>query len=487
MSLRQLLVLVATAVLASGVAWSMHEALVDDAYITLTQVRTLVQHGDWALIPGHLTNTATSPLNVVLLALVTVVVRDPVIGALLLYVISAVLTARALLGIGEWLGLGQWPAVIGAPLLLLNPLVASSMGLETNLAVAGVTCLVWAALAGSTRSFGVLAGLLCLVRLDLAVVVFAVALAATPVRRLPVALGWGVLATTPWFVFSWVVLGSFVPDTLLIKQAAGRGDFVTGLFARYLGLEPLATTASLTLALPGLVALLTWPLWRREVPATTARLVLGVAGGGLAYFLAFTALGVPPFFWYYGVPLAALTMAGALAVCAAWQAPARRSLRLGLVAVLAVTALPALVVWAGPVVRTQPLAVSPVGANWARPEQYAAIGAALPRRLDGKPVVGPGELGTLLYFCDCVMADKFSDRARLVPLIRAKQRESLLWRINYAWLDPAELTPIRAGQRLRWLPGPDRTKPRWDIDGRIRGPGHLELEPVPRGGRRGKA
>lgn len=467
--------LAVTAVLASGVAWAMHEALVDDAYITLTQVRTLVEHREWGLIPGHLSNTATSPLNVVLLALVTLVVGDPEVAALVLYVLSAALTARALLGIGSRLGLGEWPAVVTVPLLLLNPLVASSMGLETNLAVAATTCLAWAGLTGSARAFGVVAGLTCLVRLDLVVLVIVLALVVMPVRRLPAAVGWAALVAAPWFAFSWVVLGSFVPDTLLIKQEAAWGDFVTGLFTKYLTSEPLPTAASLAVALPGVLALATWPVWRREAPPATARLVAGIGGGGVAYYLTFLALGVPPFFWYYGVPLASFTIVGALVVCAAWQAPARRSLRTALAALVAVTAVPALLVWAAPVVRTDPLAVSPVGGNWARPDQYAAIGAALRPLIGRAPVRSPGEVGNLLYHCDCVMVDKFSDRGLLRPLIRAKQRNSLLWRINYAWLDTAELDPIRPRAWLRYRAGPDPTQPRWDIDGRFRGEGHLEL------------
>lgn len=476
---RHLLVLAATAVLASGVAWAMHEALVDDAYITLTQVRTLVEHGEWGLIPGHSSNTATSPLNVVLLAVVTLVVGDPEVASVVLYVLAAVLTARALLGIGSRLGLGVWPAVAAVPLLLLNPLVASSMGLETNLAVAATACLAWAALTGSARAFGFVAGLACLVRLDLVVLVVVLGLVVMPVRRLPTAVGWAALVAAPWFAFSWVALGSFVPDTLLIKQQAGWGNFVTGLFTKYLTREPLPTTASLAVALPGVLALATWPVWRKEAPPAMARLVAGIGAGGVAYYLTFLALGVPPFFWYYGVPLASFTIAGALVVCAAWQAPARRPLRIALAGLVAVTAVPALLVWAVPVVRTDPLAVSPVGGNWARPDQYAAIGTALPPLIGRAPVHSPGEVGNLLYHCDCVMVDKFSDRAILLPLIKAKQRDSLWWRINYAWLDTDEIDRIRPRARLRYRPGPDPTEPRWNIDGRFRGEGHLELTTKP--------
>ena len=57
-----------------------HQALIDDAYITLDYARSLAQHGQWALVPGHPANTATSPLNVLLLAGLIVLSGHPVVS-----------------------------------------------------------------------------------------------------------------------------------------------------------------------------------------------------------------------------------------------------------------------------------------------------------------------------------------------------------------------------------------------------------------------
>lgn len=50
-------------------------SLTDDAYITLTYARNLAVHGEWGIIPDAAANSATSPLNVLLLALATLLTR----------------------------------------------------------------------------------------------------------------------------------------------------------------------------------------------------------------------------------------------------------------------------------------------------------------------------------------------------------------------------------------------------------------------------
>ncbi len=63
------------AVLAVGVFWLVHEALIDDAYITLSYARNLATRLHWGLIPTEPANSATSPLNVLLLGGTTALLR----------------------------------------------------------------------------------------------------------------------------------------------------------------------------------------------------------------------------------------------------------------------------------------------------------------------------------------------------------------------------------------------------------------------------
>lgn len=73
-----------------------HRALIDDAYITLDYARTLARHGQWALEPGHQANTATSPLNVLVLAGLIVLSGAPVWSVGVLLVATLAVTGGAL-------------------------------------------------------------------------------------------------------------------------------------------------------------------------------------------------------------------------------------------------------------------------------------------------------------------------------------------------------------------------------------------------------
>ena len=123
-----------------AVVWAEQDALLDDTYLALTYARTLAEHGQWALIPGVPANSAESPLNVIALTGVRVVVRDPALAVGAVAVLNALFLTLGLLRLGAAWGVGRRLAAIAVPLLILNPLLASTLGMETMLAV---TLLVW--------------------------------------------------------------------------------------------------------------------------------------------------------------------------------------------------------------------------------------------------------------------------------------------------------------------------------------------------------
>jgi hypothetical protein len=60
---------------AAGVYWLVRDSLIDDSDITLAYARNFAVHFHWGLIPQEMANSATSPLNVLLLAAVMAVLR----------------------------------------------------------------------------------------------------------------------------------------------------------------------------------------------------------------------------------------------------------------------------------------------------------------------------------------------------------------------------------------------------------------------------
>ncbi len=211
----------AAAVAASAVFLLVHDALIDDAYITMSYARNVGLHLHWGLIPDQVANSATSPLNVLLLGAATAVVRDGVVAVGVLFVGSVALAARWLHTLAAELELSRWLPALAVGLLLVNPLMLSTVGLEPYMCTALLAGLLRYGAAGRVVGFGLVAGLTVLARPDVGVVVAVVSLVLPAVRRrLLVAVAAALAVVLPWCAFSWFVLGSVVPDTLVIKAGS---------------------------------------------------------------------------------------------------------------------------------------------------------------------------------------------------------------------------------------------------------------------------
>ncbi|MGW3963660.1 hypothetical protein ACWED2_27850 [Amycolatopsis sp. NPDC005003] len=484
---------VSGAVLAAALFLVVRGSLTDDGYITLAYAKNLAMHGEWGIIPGSPANSATSPLNVLLLAALTLVTRvagspHPVVALGILTVLCGGALGWAWQRIGRQLVLPPAIGVLGVALVLVNPFVLSAIGLEVLLIPAVLLVLTVFALEGRPVRFGVTAGLAILTRLDLVVFLVVIALSAAAIRRrlLPAA-GLTVLTAAPWFVFSWVAFGSFVPDTLAIKQTQvglfAPWTYRTGPMMYYEG-HPVTVLVTFAPALLGVVALAAWAtarflLRRPEVPALGAVAALGA--GGILYFVAYSFIGVGPFHWYYVAPT---TTVGSFAVAAfgAWFGQARERtaprtvppllalgltglLALGAAAVDAAQGIP----WKSPV----------IFGNWASAQDYARVGKELGARLDGASVASPGEIGTLAYFCECAIIDEFSDRGHAKVLVErriatANPLMRLALRVNYHWLDRS-ITPREPAYRLLYEPGPATGPDSWQVRSAAKGVGHFTL------------
>lgn len=419
---------IVTAAAAVVVFALVRSQLTDDTYITLAYARNLATSLHWGLIPGATSNTATSPLNVIALAAITFVVRQPVVACGILFVLSTVGLAAALHRLGEIAGLPRWFAAVAVGLVLVNPLLVSSIGLEVALGAAGVAFLLLFAAEQRPWACGVVAGILLLIRLDLVVFVAAVLL----LRRWP--KGWWRSAVAaaavagPWFVWSWVVLGSAVPDTLIIKlsqKSWNQWTFTNGPFLyleRYWG----ATVASFAVGVLGLVAVLVWASLRIRRPSPSLRRLDVFAPFGLGaslHYAAYAKLSVPPYHWYYGPSVVGLTVFFTAAVAATIVAPRTELLRLvaaaGVTVAVVFGGVAAAVDIAG-IARRHP----PITTNHASPGDYADIGHDLKRRVGSHTVQTAGEIGGLAYFCNCAVVDAFSDRGEVRSMIEDRRRAS---------------------------------------------------------------
>jgi hypothetical protein len=419
-----------------------HRAVIDDAYISVDYARTLAQQGQWAVQPGPATNTASSPLHVLLLAGLIKLSGAPVFSVGIVFVVSLAVTGDVLSGLCSRLGRSHWVAALAVSLLVVNPLLVSTIGLETFLAIALIAAVGAAVVAQRTVLTGLLCGLLVLTRADLVAFVVAalIALAASlpagsRLRTVTFVIGLATAVALSWFAASWWWLGSAVPDTLLFKTSEvwPGNSFVTGLW-HYLHRFPLAVGLSVLPAAAG-VALAGWAAVGEHQRPGPMRLLAVVWGlGALVHLMVYLLLGVPPYHWYYGPAIGALTMLAALGAATLSHQLRWAAATVGILVIAATGGF-----FAG-----RPWAVMPISTNWASAAEYAALAAKIP---PGATVETFGEVGTIAYFCHCTVVDRFSDRAHLADLLRAKHTTAgpvmkILLEVNYhRFHAPAPLRP----------------------------------------------
>jgi hypothetical protein len=408
---------------------------IDDAFITLTYVRTLGHDGTWGMFPDRVANTATSPLNVLLTAAVgTISLSAPRASALLTSIELTALLA-CLLRISHTVFGNSYFGLFAFVGLATNPLLVSTLGLEgflfTTLFVASILCWV-------TRRWwflGVSVGLLTLARPDGALL-FPILFAFGPRGLRPratLALAY-MLTLLPWSLFSWIALGSLVPDTLIIKTGQrtwGTRGFVDGLLM-YSRAFPLATLGSF-LPVMGAVG------FAYGVKGLVRPLLVVLLGYGVLYFASYALLGVPPYHWYYVQIVVPCVLLGALGAASWISHFPRVSVPPLQWLVYSTAALPALALVVILSRDGVPPREAPIHTNWASPAQYRAIGVWLREHVEPASSIRlQAEIGTLAYYSERYLVNNFSDRGEIEPVVERWRHSRRVWvrwlaAVNYYW------------------------------------------------------
>ncbi len=427
-----------------------HPAYTDDSYISLAYARTLMESGTWGMFPGHTANSATSPLNVILLGLVGKLVGSYTVGAAVLDAAALTLILYLGFGIGERLFHDRSFGVLACVGLALNPLLLSTIGLESPIYAALLVCALACLIAERWVWLGLSLGLLTLARPDGALFAVLVGLELLVVEVLILRrLRWStfpwttfaiaVLVVLPWVAFSWTHLGSLVSDTLLFKAGKNWGSyyFHNGP-AVYLEVFPVATLASFAPVVLAAVAPFVLPARARPVAA-----LLEVYAA--AHYLAYTLLRVSPYHWYYLQQVVPIVLLGAMGLCALRQ-------RLDPVAGRVVTGLalgiPAAVTGLLIAEIGVPLREPLINTNWATEAEYSQIAGAVLQ--SGEPIAVNGEIGTLAFYSNRFLVNGFTDLGAASEEIsqRSLPRQGIpgaLLRLNFLWrdLEGAHAPPTR--------------------------------------------
>lgn len=441
-------------------------ALTDDAFITLQYVKTLTGSGTWGFYPGDVVNAVTSPLNIFLLSLAASVF-GPTVNAVLW--LSAFILAGTVLLLAE-LSLQLFEielfGYLAATALIFNPLLISTLGLESLLFVALYVLCTYLYVNQSWWWLGVALGLLTLTRFD-GVLFFLVALLLLPsfkhIVRLSAAYA---LTIAPWYLFSWIYFGSIVPDTFFIKVAQrswGTWEFLNGI-GLYFPIYKVQIVLSLLL-LP--LCFLLFNKQLRSFPAIQFLLLTSVA-----HYIGYSLLHVPPYYWYYAPEIASIILIGSLGL-GQWfsqnHLDQHKKVGAGGVAA-AIILLQAAGMFYFIFNNHFSVHEMPIHTNWGTHEDYKAIGEWLNANTSGDTILVDGEVGTLGYYCDCRLSSFFSDRKWLRLYATRKLSETGIqaapYRVNFLFFDHDE-NSAQPAYLLQQIPdstaGDGSDLMRWDL------------------------
>ena len=416
--------------------------LIDDAFITLQYVKTLLTSGTWGFFPGYTANSATSPLNVFLLSVIGLVTGPTIEAVMVLSTLCFLLIAVCLTDVSRQLTgtvTFGWLAVCA---LLFNPLLISTLGLESILFLTLFVISIYGYQTQKWDLLGLTLGLLTLTRADgvLFSLVFLVFLPTAKIKLRFILLFW--LCILPWYVFSWIHLGSLIPDTFFIKTNQGTWqtwDYFNGITSLYYRVYPEETILSF-IFLPLVLLLL-----NRKTQSMTILSITGLAG--LLHFIGYSLLRVPPFHWYYVPQVTVIILLGSFGLGALYRKANLAWRRRFLIPMTVICFLIPMLGMTHILARDHFAAREmPIHSNWATYEQYKAIGLWLKQEHTREPIrLVASEIGTLSYYCDCYLLDRFSDRSWLKDYISKIESKSgimpFLYQLNFTFYSAPTFPP----------------------------------------------
>ncbi|MFM8322195.1 MAG: hypothetical protein ACKOC5_14880 [Chloroflexota bacterium] len=424
---RELLFFAGYLALMSGLIFALlYRWSYDDPYITYRYARSLAEGQGFVYNAGQRVLSTTTVLMVFLLALVKPLPGDLPVWANLFGALS--------LALGGWLlwNLGRaWDAPVAGWLGLLFyptfPILLHTLGSETPLALALGLLAFWAYTHRRYRLTGAAAALAVLARPDTLLVSALLGLHFLAVgrrqgERLPWAgLGLYLAILGLWSGFAWAYFGSPLPVTLAAKYYQGlmpiSRRFLDGLLLHARGQlsQPYFVVYCL-LAAAGLLFAV-----RRSV----RREWLWLLAWPALYILAYWAMGITSYPWYYALPALGLLIAAGLGADGLWKLARRR--------------LPQAAAWALAAALVGVCAWGQAAALWQqhthpdiRAALYREIGGWLANNTPPDATVGVLEVGMVGYYSRRTMIDFAgllqSDTGR--QLLRGTYDETAQWAVQ---------------------------------------------------------
>lgn len=399
---------------------------IDDAFILFKYAHNLFSYGIWGYFPDCIANTATSPLIVLLTGLFSCFIKDiPEAVVLLLtcelscLLLFFILLSRRLFdsvvyGLICFLG------------VLFNPWLVSAMGIGGVLFTLLLVSIFYFYVTEQDILLGVSSALLTLVRPEGFLIFFVFLIFTSGIKRQIKVIVSYLMVVFPWVMFSWIKLGSFFPDTLIIKKhdASFPGiSFYEGFFM-YLYVYPFQSFASLFWLFLSF-------LGGRKKNKVKKKTFSVLSFSVCLHFVAYVLLDVPPYHWYYVPEIVLFIVLGSRGLYYFYEIITKKTAKK-----IALAGFVLLII--SPMAFNYysygyPLTQMPIHTNHSSNNKYKSIAYWLNTNIDKDSVIVlyNVELGVLGYYSDAYLLNNFSYRYGLSNYLES---ENIFLKINYKWL-----------------------------------------------------
>ena len=385
-------------------------AYIDDTYITLAYVENLYENFQWGIYKDIPANSSTSPLNVILLCLFRVFLRDSELSVLVLSIFFLLGSFYVLQLISQKLGDLKFFPLVSLVLLFLNPFIFSSIGLEAFGVIFLFTLVVFYSLSKNELGFGLTTGFLYFLRPDAVVLVlpFLVSYFLNWKKFLKIIF-LSILVNLPVTLYRIYFFHSIFPDTLIIKKSQlnwGEYSFFNGILL-YLNKYPLETNLSLFPVFISLL-LLIYVIWKNNLK--NSQLVIFLFLSGSLHFFSYSKLKVPPYHWYYAPTFIPIILGFCVLLDLLFAKVSKNKKVYSLFFLILLHSF----IFG---IQTK-YKEMPVHTNWAKRDDYKLLAESLDRDFSFKVYsLSFGEVGTLAYFSkNVILLDYFTHRNEIIRL-----------------------------------------------------------------------
>ncbi|MFH1196003.1 MAG: hypothetical protein V1720_09835 [bacterium] len=429
--------------------YSLHDCFIDDAYIVLSYAKNFLPNIHWGLTKYEFSNTATSPLNVVLLAIIGYPFNDYELAAVIVAFLSIIFIFHLMGEIAVFYGLKRYFVFPFFSLFLFNPFILSTIGLETIPLLSFILFSIFLYLQKRFLILGSLLGILYLFRPDtllfsISILIYIYYCTVVKLKELTfktffkkLFLPFSIVLFIAVIV-EWWLLGSLFPLTFFLKFNQKWPDDVSYLGGLLLYLKKLRIETLISF-IP-LMGYFIYIILSRIKYSPILKYILIIS---LLTYACYSLLNVPPYHWYY-VPI--IFMAILFVFFFFITAIKAEKIILNKSLFIVLTLLPLVLYMYFPVIeKSFILNEAPIHTNWAKKIDYEKISKELNVIFENDVTISVnGEIGTINYFSKIHLDNVFGNQ-KFGQEIKDKMKEhnflyEILGVINFYWYPSTKLS-----------------------------------------------